>query len=222
MVIGLIFKHGIVSRDCEINPAQFVIIPKNLKTAKRTAAGKITEQIIKENVDKWLFPYFVLYTGLRKGEALAITGADINLEEKTISVTKTVYYKSNKAYIKPPKTEAGIRIVPILEPLLGKLPHIEDDEYLFPSALDPKQPMGYSLFNCRIKRYRKATGTKFSTHQLRHSFATILYECGVDAKTAQHLLGHAQISTTMDTYTHFRKSHAAIENQLNEKLQKSE
>jgi integrase len=205
MVIGLIFKHGIVEGDCDTNPAQSVSIPKHLKTSKRTAASKDDENVIKETPDVWLFPYFILYTGLRKGEALALTGADINLEERTISVNKSVYFKSNKPMIKSPKTEAGYRVVPILDPLLPYIPKLKPNEYLFSSVQDPEKPMGYALFNVRMKQYHKKTGTTFGAHQLRHSFATILFECGIDAKTAQHLLGHAQISTTMDIYTDFRK-----------------
>lgn len=219
MVISQIFKYAICEGECDSNPAQSVSLPRGLKSSKRTAASQSDEEIIKKSPDVWLFPFFVLYTGLRKGEALALTGADIDLEKKTIRVTKSVYFESNKPKIKQPKTDAGVRNVPILDPLLPLLPQLADDEYLFSSVKDPRAPMGYDLFATRMKQFHKKTGTTFGTHQLRHSYATILYECGIDAKTAQHLLGHAQISTTMDIYTDFRRA-AELEaaQKINEKL----
>ena len=219
MVINSIFKHAICEGDCADNPAQSVTIPKNLKKTKRSAAKESEEEIIKKNVDLWLLPYVVLYTGMRKGEALAITGADIDMDERTISITKSVYFQSDVPYIKEPKTEAGKRIVPILDPLMPYIPELKDDEYLFSAASDPKKPMGYGLFRLRMKKFHEKTGTTFGTHQLRHSYATILFECGVDPKTAQHLLGHAQISTTMDIYTDFREQSAkAIAEDISKKL----
>lgn len=205
MIISQICKYAVYDGCIEANPALGASLPKGLKTSKRSAAGKSSEKIIKQSADVWLFPFFILYTGLRKGEALALTGADIDKEEGLIYVRKSVYFESNRPLIKEPKTEAGYRSVPILAPLAPLLPELEDDEYLFPAPLDPKSPMGYSAFNHRMNKFCETTGAEFVPHQLRHSYATILFECGIDAKTAQHLLGHAQISTTMDIYTDFRK-----------------
>ena len=205
MVISAICKHGVYEGDLDNNPAQSASLPKGLKTSKRTAAPKSEEAIIKKSADVWLFPYFILYTGLRKGEALALTGADIDLEDGMIHVRKSVYFDSNRPVIKEPKTEAGYRSVPILPPLMAHLPKLKRDEYLFPAPADPTSPMGHSAFRHRIEKFHEITGTTFEPHQLRHSYATILFECGIDAKTAQHLLGHAQISTTLDIYTDFRR-----------------
>lgn len=207
MVVREVFAHGIIHRDVRSNPAREVSVPKGLPEEKRSAATPEEEEIIKKSADVWLLPFFVLYTGLRLGEALGITGADIDMERRIIHVRRSVYWDGSKPRTKEPKTEAGTRSVPILKPLMEKLPSIESDAYLFPSARDPKTPMGRYLYNDRYNKYREQTGIASTLHQIRHSYATILYECGIDAKTAQHLLGHAQISTTLDIYTDFRKEH---------------
>lgn len=222
LIIRQIFAWAVDEGEIDTNPATAVKLPKGLKSGKRTAASAEDEDIIKQTPDLWLLPYFILYTGLRKGEALALTGADIDLENRTIKVTKSVYFDSNIPYIKEPKTEAGTRTVPILAPLLPYMPKdLKEDEYLFPSSKSPKQPMARSLYMIRMGQYHKATGTTFGVHQLRHSYASILYECGIDPKTAQALLGHADIETTLGIYTDF--SHAADENRMRaaEKLDKA-
>ena len=68
-------------------------------------------------------------------------------------------------------------------------------------------------------KFREQTGVSCTAHQLRHSFATIAFECGVPVKSVQEILGHKQLSTTMDIYTDFRKkSLDEATNLLNEKM----
>lgn len=213
LIIRQIFAWAVDEGEIDSNPATDVKLPKGLKSGKRTAASTSDEDIIKKTPDLWLLPYFILYTGLRKGEALALTGADIDLENRTISVTKSVYFESNIPHIKEPKTEAGTRTVPILAPLLPYLPKdLKKDEYLFPSSQSKKKPMARSYYMIKMDQYHQATNTTFGVHQLRHSYASILYECGIDPKTAQALLGHADIETTLGIYTDF--SHAADDNRI--------
>ena len=211
LIICQIFKHAVAAGDVDHDISRDVILPKGLPQKKRTALTREEEQIVKSSADVWLLPFLVLYTGLRLGEALALTGADIDIDEKQIYVTKSVYFDHDSAgKVKSPKTEAGIRCVPILKPLEPLLPTLAKDEYLFPSGTDPKKPMGKAYYNKVIKRYRNKVGATFGIHQIRHSYATMLYELGIDAKTAQHLLGHAQLSTTMDIYTDFRSDRVKV------------
>lgn len=185
------------------NVAKNVSMPKYAKPVqKREPATPQEEAIIKANIDRWLFPYFLLMTGLRKGEALAIQFQDIDRQAKTISVTKSVCYKYNTPYIKEPKTAAGIRTVPLLDELAARLPDGPPEDFLFSG---PK-PMSMMVYQRRWARYQKETGVTCTAHQLRHSFATMMYDAEIDVKQAQYILGHASESITRDIYTHIRDS----------------
>jgi integrase len=168
-----------------------------------------------------MFPYLILYTGLRRGEALALTARDIDFKNNRITVNKSVYYEHNKPRIKQPKTDAGIRTVPLLLPLKEPLRKYckAHKGYLFCDDEGELLPE-YRVEDLLIA-YRKATGCDFTPHQLRHAFATvILYENGIAAKDAQAVLGHAQVSTTLDIYTEFRDSRIDyITEQINKRIQ---
>ncbi len=82
--------------------------------------------------------------------------------------------------------------------------NLPSEAFLF-SAGDRNTPFKEHQVNRRWLYYSNRNKIHCTPHQLRHSYATILHECGIDAKTAQHLLGHAQVSTTLDIYTEFRE-----------------
>lgn len=206
MVISLVFKHAINSLGVNIsNPARDICIPKRLKKTKVTSPSSEDIKAIKSNlsVPFGMFPYMALYTGLRKGELLALTWKDINLKKRTITVNKSLYYEYNKPFIKEPKTAKGVRTVPILDTLL---PHLKKGKGLvFPN--DHGTYITAKEYETLWRNYQKATGVKCTCHQLRHCYATMLFEHNVNEKTAQALLGHAQLSTTMDVYTDIRNSY---------------
>jgi len=122
LVINMILKYAAERGDIEFNPCANVSVPRDLKKTRREAASLEDEKIVKGSSKLWLFPFLIFYTGLRKGKALAPTYGDIGRKNRVISVTKSVYHINNHPYIKKPKTEAGTRVVPILDPLLPKLP----------------------------------------------------------------------------------------------------
>lgn len=208
LIINLIFKFAVINGCIDVNPAMAVSVPKNLPKRKRSLPTDKDIDIIKNNLDKdfGLFAYFILYSGCRKGEALAIQGANIQRDKKIIKITKSVYFDSNTPKVKCPKTEAGTREIILIDKLADVLPNIGPNDYLFNhnGSLYTR-----SQFQDGWERYCKNVGISCTPHQLRHAYATILFEAGISPKDAQELLGHANISTTQDIYTHIRQSRKA-------------
>jgi integrase len=207
LIINLICNYAILQNEIEFNPCASVSIPKDLKKTTRKAASSTDEEIIKNNRDKWLFPYIALMTGMRKGEILALQWQDIDFNENVISVTKSVYHYGDKPLIKSPKTDAGMRLVPLLPQLKTTLESISNkrpNHYIVSDT--GETPLTNRRFITLMNKYKDETGISCTAHQLRHSFATIAFEAGIPVKAVQEVLGHKQISTTMDIYTEFRKS----------------
>lgn len=181
----------------------------------------------------------MLYCGLRRGELLALLWSDIDLDNRTLSVTKAADMPTNATTIKKPKTRAGIRTVPIPNAILPALLWAKNETkslYVCPNmttgGIMSAQAYGQAwrsyMHYLNIQaggRDRSRINPKivamepFTTHQLRHSYATMLYDADVDVKTAQKLLGHADFGVTMKIYTHLsaEKETAGIE-KLNEHL----
>ena len=205
-VVNMVYKYAINELGIDItNPARDVVIPKSLPKKKVTLPSDEDIQKVKDSVtlDFGLFAYMLMYTGLRRGELLALRWEDI--VDGFIIVNKSVYYEGNTPRIKRPKTERSVRKVPVLDRLspylTGKRGIIFNHEGDY---------MPYHVFLRKWGNYYKNTGIKCTPHQLRHCFATMLYEADVVPKDAQYLLGHAQLSTTMDIYTDIRKQREKV------------
>lgn len=205
-LLSMIFKHAIVEDYISENPCQYVTISKIHKSKKRRAPTSEEINIIKRNIDIeykgfniGFFVLFFLYTGLRKGEALALQYRDIDRNAALISVTKSVYFENNQPKLKPPKTEAGEREVIIPNIILNLLPNGKPKEYIF---TEPNgTPMRNHFFEKAWAHWQDETGLDLTAHQLRHGHATLLHDAGVDVKDAQDQLGHADASTTQNIYT---------------------
>ena len=185
----------------EYNPADAVLLPKNLPQKKRHAPSRAQIQLIKDSVnDKFgLFPFVVYYTGLRRGEVRGLRYEDIDRKKKRISVNRNVYDIGSTPHTKDPKTDAGVRSVPLLDELAAILPN-KRRGYIF-SEDGGVTPMSDRRVQKFYKAYQRETGVTSTLHEIRHGYASALYAAGLDIKMIQELLGHAQLSTTMDIYT---------------------
>ena len=207
IVVNQILAHALTYGEIQVNPCTAVKIPKGLPKTKRYAASEQDEYIVATTDYPWIFPKIALYTGMRKGEILALQWRDIDFERNVISVTKSIAHENNNPYVKSPKTEAGVRMVPLLLPLReiliahkGKQP---PDNYLISD--DGKHPLTNKRFETQYRHFREATGVTCTAHQLRHSFATIAVEEGIDIKPLQMIMGHSSSLITLDTYADLRQ-----------------
>jgi integrase len=202
-----VFDYAINNNLLQYNIVSSVKIPKGLPKNKRDPASREDEEKIKQSFDVWALPYIALYSGLRKGEILALQWQDIDFTEDLIDVYKSVAHKGDKPFIKDTKTKKGTRKVILLAPLKEKLLNYKkgkkSTEYVISD--DGKKPLTNRRYITLMNDFHEKTGTSCTAHQLRHSFSTIAIESGVDAKIVQELLGHEQISTTLDIYTSVRK-----------------
>ena len=189
-------------------------------------------------------PALIMYLcGLRRGELLALQWGDIDFEKKELSVRKAVSFYSNDPQEKKPKTKAGERTIEIPEALVEPLKHQKkkyNSLYVCPNA-DGGQ-MSEIAWRRSWESYQHylniAAGGRdktrsnpkviamqpFTAHQLRHTYATMLYDAGVDLKKAQEKLGHNDVETTMGIYTHIaqqrgKESEQKLNDYLSRKMQ---
>ncbi len=215
-VFRMVFHYALINQYISADPTLYVIPPKGTPKISREA---LTEQEVQKvqasvNCTFGFFAYFILMTGLRRGEALALTYDDIDFQNKTVHVSKSVYNKSNKPYIKEPKTASGTRLAIMPDCLIEKFPkRTEGQKYVFTKDGGLIRSDQYQKL---WKKYQNETGLhNVTAHTLRHTYTTMLHEAGVDVKDAQILLGHSDVNVTQNIYTHVRESrYAVLSNQI--------
>lgn len=191
------------------NPCSKVKLPNaqkpEMKTLKKEELSAFLEETKKS--DCYEFYYLELTTGLRLGEICALTWDDLDIENKTINVNKSVMRVNNKIVVNTPKTKSSIRKVKLcnecVELLLQlKQKQIVESKYMFPSPVTGEL-RDTAAVTRRLHRIQDRAGIpRIRFHDLRHSFATLSLEQGVDIKTVSHMLGHTDAGFTMNTYMH--------------------
>ncbi len=178
----------------KISPPRFHSKEKAILTKEERAAVEKSKSKYRD-----LF-VFIMYTGLRKGEVAALKWEDVDFEKGVIAVDEAISFVKNKGNIKDTKS-GRIRYVPILsktKEILEKQPRMS--EFVF--YKQDHTHLSDSAFDWYLSTILNDTGLKFTLHQLRHTFCTILYYSGISLKEAQRIMGHASVETTLKIYTH--------------------
>ena len=224
-----IFEYGNSLHIMETNPMKdaWKFLPKVDREVKEFTDFYSKEELktflnaCEDNGDFKIYAYFRLlaYTGMRKEESLALTWENVNFDENTISIKQALKAGiDNKAYIGSTKTISSSRTIPVDPQTMGILRRWQQVQrkdlfkigfnhatYIFsninnePYALS--QP--YKWNNRITKKYKLR---KIKIHGFRHTHASLLFEAGAKMQDVKDRLGHSDISTTMNIYTHVTKA----------------
>ena len=199
------------------NPAELVEIPKRKRKSNKKAENEnfytkaeLEEflSLAKEKLSHQWYVFFRLlaYTGIRRGEALALTWNDVDLEKGLLLINKTVTRGEAGTYISnTPKTEKSNRTILIdgvTANLISSL--ARDSTFIFPntkgSFITPSQPIR------QLHKVVDDTDLKYvSPHGFRHTHCSMLFSAGVSIPEVQDRLGHDDVKTTLDIYNHVYK-----------------
>lgn len=153
-----------------------------------------------------------MYTGIRIGELCGIKGADIDLQNGVLTIRRTVSRIRNPRggsrepktilTISTPKSLSSIRKIPLPDHMISLLKEyfVPDQFYFLTGSTKPTEPRNVQR---RFKNILKECGlSQVTFHSLRHSFATICIENGIDSKALSEILGHSSVKITLDIYVH--------------------
>jgi len=142
----------------------------------------------------------ILLSGLRPGEAAGLQWGDVDLERGSLTVRRSITWAGSTWHIGGPKTRAGERTVALPALAIAALARLpKDSVYLFWRERPPRREQVSAVMGELCQR---AAVPRRPAHYLRHCHATLLAAEGLDVKTLQRRLGHAQASVTLDVYAH--------------------
>ncbi|MBF0778327.1 tyrosine-type recombinase/integrase [Streptococcus cuniculi] len=223
-----ILQYAVVMQLIPYNPARDIILPAQQKEGRKAIKFIAPEDLkifldYMEKLSQQKYSYYfdyVLYsvllaTGCRFGELVALEWSDIDLETGTISITKN--YNRIVKHIGSPKSKAGVRTISIDKKTALLLKQYQNRQRLIflevgersPSVVFATPTKEYQNMGTRqeaLDRRCKESGIpRFTFHAFRHTHASLLLNAGISYKELQYRLGHANITMTLDIYSHLSK-----------------
>ena len=223
--VKTIFKYAIQLGYINKNVAEFVKYPKdnhehikyNFYTAEELQQFlKSVDNEYKPNTLKSTFFRVLAFTGMKKGELLALSWDDVNFNNHTISIKHSISYDlNNKPIISTPKNKSSVRCITIDDKTIKRLKlwQLQQREELLKVGLSNKYNLVFSnnrggiLSQNKPRAWANVIYTKYHLkklriHDFRHTHASILLSSGMQVKAVSERLGHSNIQTTLDIYTH--------------------
>ena len=197
-------KEDLISK----NPTDGCIAPKVEKKEMKVIQPEKIGAYLQAAADRNVLPmfYLELTSGLRRGELLALLWSDLDIDQRTISVNKSVAGRHGELKVSAPKTKHSIRKVAIpqqaVDLLIQEHALHPDNPYMFPSPVTGTMYHPDTAGRLHKKLLKESGIENVRFHDLRHTFATVALQNGVDIKTLSHMLGHFSSGFTLDTYTH--------------------
>ena len=209
MMLHQALEMAVTERLIVKNPTKGTTIPKKNYAEKQILCDSQLE-IFKEAIKKepyWSDLFYVeIMTGLRKGELCGLKWSDIDFILGTMCIRRSVSKTKDGIVIGETKTDAGVRKI-ILPPsvieLLQRKKQEATSEWIFPHYANPNEPMHPEVAYRKLKTILKNAGLPLIRfHDLRHTFATMALENGIDIKTLSSMIGHVSSETTLNIYSH--------------------
>ena len=189
------------------NPAEGCALPRMEHQEMKTLTTVQLASFFREARDSGVFElyYLELATGLRRGELLGLKWEDIDLERGDLRVRRQVSRINGEVVEAPLKTKNAYRTLPLAEDTVSVLKEqrkkVGNSPWVFPSPSGgPISPD--SVLHMLHRVLKRAGLPKVRFHDLRHTFATLALQNGVDVKTVSGMLGHFSAGFTLDTYAH--------------------
>lgn len=216
IVLKMILKFGAKHKWLDYAPFDIQFPTErekhNIEVLSRADQKKIMSYIQEHFTFRNLGVYICLSAGMRIGEVCALTWQDIDTDNGVISVNRTIQRiyvieegnRKTELILDTPKTKNSIREIPISKDLLRILKPfkkiVNPSFFVLTNDAKPTEPRTYRSYYKNLMKELNMPELKF--HGLRHSFATRCIESNCDYKTVSVLLGHSNISTTLNLYVH--------------------
>ena len=212
------YDEGYIQRD----PTRKIVVKGKEPSEKKSKyLNEFELKLLLRHLDLSTFPNFdwmillIAKTGLRFSEALGLTKEDIDLEQQTINVDKTWDYKSYTGSFKQTKNASSVRKVPIDWKLAMQLNQVIQDLPNGEPIFAQKRVFNSTVNNLLKKHCEELNIPVISVHGLRHTHASLLLFAGVSIASVARRLGHADMTTTQQTYLHIIQE---LENKDNTKI----
>jgi len=216
IVLKMILKYGAKHKWTDYIPFDIQFPTERekytIEVLNRSDQKKIMNYIQEHFTFRNLGVYICLSSGMRIGEVCALTWEDVDTDNGVISVNRTIQRiyviedgnRKTELILDTPKTKNSIREIPISKDLLRILKPfkkiVNPSFFVLTNDAKPTEPRTYRSYYKNLMEHLKMPDLKF--HRLRHSFATRCIESNCDYKTVSVLLGHSNISTTLNLYVH--------------------